>query len=92
MLIVHHLDFGCDGVGVKFMPPLVGQLQMGFQDVVFLPSLATFSPHFLKIVVEVKGLGPSFALKLWFGVGKGMLLLNTFAPTKSIFLSGEFKS
>ena len=31
---------------------------MGFQDVAFLPSQASFPPHFLKIVVEVKASGP----------------------------------
>ena len=32
----------------------VGNLFMGFQDVVFLPSKANFPPYFLRIVVEVK--------------------------------------
>ena len=32
-----------------------------------------FSQHFLKIVVEVKALGPSHVLNLWLGVSKGML-------------------
>ena len=31
---------------------------MGFQDVAFLLSRGSFLPHFLKIVVEVKALGP----------------------------------
>ena len=31
---------------------------MGFQDVYFLPSGANFPPSFLRIVVEVKALGP----------------------------------
>ena len=32
-------------------------LQFGFQDVVLLPSSASFAPHFLKIVLEVKDFG-----------------------------------
>ena len=35
-----------------------GELLMSFQDVVFLPSRASFPPHFLRIVVDVKALGP----------------------------------
>ena len=31
-----------------------------------LPEL-TFAPHFLKIVVEVKALGPPHILRLWWG-------------------------
>ena len=46
---------------------------MGFQDVEFLPFRASFPPHFIKIVVEVKASGPSHVLKLWLGVSKGML-------------------
>ena len=30
---------------------------MGFHDVVFLPSRASFPPQFLKVVVEVRALG-----------------------------------
>ena len=43
---------------------------MGFQDIAFLPSRASF-PHFLNIVVEVKASGHVF--KLCLGVSKGML-------------------
>ena len=31
---------------------------MGLHDVAFLPSQASFPPHFVKIVVEVKAPGP----------------------------------
>ena len=40
---------------------------MGFQDVVFLPSRASFPPYFLKIVVEVNASGPPPVIKLWLG-------------------------
>ena len=36
----------------------VRELLIGFQDVAFLPSRASFPPHLLKIVVEVKASGP----------------------------------
>ena len=55
---------------------------MGFQDVAFLPSRACFPPHFLKIVVEVKALGPLHVIKLWLGYRMACFLLNTFAATK----------
>ena len=45
----------------------VGQLQMGFQYVVFLLYQATFWPSVLKMVVEVKASGPSHVLKPWLG-------------------------
>ena len=45
---------------------------MSFQDVAFLPSRASFSPHFLKIVVEVKVSGPPHVLTLCLGVSKGI--------------------
>ena len=32
----------------------LGELQIGFQDVAFLPSKASFTPHFLEIMVEVR--------------------------------------
>ena len=33
---------------------MVAELLIDFHDVAFLPSRATSSPHFLKIMVEVK--------------------------------------
>ena len=51
----------------------VGQLQMGFQGVAFLPSTLVFPPHFLTIVVEVNALGPPRVFILWLVVRKSML-------------------
>ena len=42
---------------------LIDELQMSFQDVVFLPSRGCFSPHFLDIVVEVTATAPPTCLK-----------------------------
>ena len=52
---------------------------MSFQDVVFLPSLPpelVLTPHFLKIVIEVKASEPPHVLKLWLGVSKRMLYIE----------------
>ena len=43
---------------------------MCFHHVAFLSSRASFSPHFLKIVVEVKAFGPPHVLTLWLAVSK----------------------
>ena len=41
---------------------------MSFRDDVFLPSRASFfTPHFLKMMVEVKASGPPHVIKLWLG-------------------------
>ena len=40
-------------------------LQMGFQDVAFLLSRASFAPHFFNNVVEMKASGPPHVLILW---------------------------
>ena len=45
---------------------------MGIQDVTLLPSQASFLPHFLKIVIEMKACGPLHVLQLWLGVSKGI--------------------
>ena len=37
---------------------------MGFQDVAFLSSRASFPPYFSNIVVEVKAAGPQIVFKL----------------------------
>ena len=58
---------------------------MCFQNVAFLPSQASFSTTFLKIVVEVKASGPPIVLKLWLGVGKGMLPVKYFRSNKASF-------
>ena len=41
---------------------------MGFRDLTFLPSRASFFAHFLRIVVEVKSMGPPHVLKVCLGV------------------------
>ena len=51
---------------------------MGFQDVAYLPSRASFPRHFLDIVVELKALGPPHVLILWLGVGMGTLPVKYF--------------
>ena len=58
---------------------------MVFQDVVFLPCRATFTPYFLKIMVEVKASGPPHVLGLWLGVSKRMLPVGYFCSNKSSF-------
>ena len=58
---------------------------MGFQNVAFLSSWASFPPHFLRIVVEVKASGPPHVLTLWLGVRKGMLLVAYFHSNKASF-------
>ena len=64
---------------------LGGELLMGFQDVAFLHSRASFSITFLKIVVEVKAPGPPHILQLWLGVSKGMLPVKYFRSNKTSF-------
>ena len=58
---------------------------MGFQDVAFLSSRATFLSHFMKLVVEVKASGPLHVIKLWSGVSKGMLPVKYFFSNKTSF-------
>ena len=59
---------------------------MGFQDVAFLSSQACFTPHFLKIVVEVKASGQPCVLKLWLGVSSNILPDKYFCCNKDSFL------
>ena len=59
---------------------LVGELIINFKDEMFLSSKVVFTPHFLRIVVEVKASGP-----LCLGVSKGIL-----TATNPLFLSVEF--
>ena len=67
-----------------------GVLLMGFRDVAFLPPLATFPPHFLKIVLALcKAYRPPHVLGLWLGVSKGMLPAKYFCSNKAIFMSIE---
>ena len=53
-------------------------LLIGFQDVPFLPSLASCLSHFLNIVIKVETLGPPPVLCLWLGVNMGMLHMKYF--------------
>ena len=57
---------------------------MGLYDVAFLPSLATFPPLFLSIVVENSG--PPHVLILWLGV---MLPVEYFCFSKFYFCVGK---
>ena len=52
---------------------------MGFQDAVFLPSPATFKPHFVKIVAEFKTSWLPHALRLRLGVSNGALPVKYFS-------------
>ena len=67
----------------------VEKLQISFQDVVFLPSRASFPPHFLEIVVDVKALGPPHVVITWL-VSKGMLTVKYLSHAKPLFVSVEF--
>ena len=67
---------------VVFQPP---EFQMSLQDVVFQPPELVFPPHSLKIVVEVKVSGPPHVVKLWVGIGNGMLSVKYFHFIKASF-------
>ena len=58
---------------LTFLYLWVGELLIGFEDVVFLPSRASFYSSFRKITVEVKASGSPHFFKLCLGVCKGML-------------------
>ena len=58
---------------------------MSFQDVAFLSSQASFTPHFLTIVVEVKVSGQAHVLILWLGVSNGILPVKYFCSNKAAF-------
>ena len=58
---------------------------MGCQDVAFLPSQASFPPHFLRTVVEVKASRQPHVLKSWLGVSKGVLRVKYFCSNKASF-------
>ena len=59
-------------------------LLMGFLDVAFLPSKASFFT-FKKIVVDVKTLRPPHALQLWLVLSKGMLPVKNIYSNKASF-------
>ena len=62
-------------------------LLAGFPDVAFLPSLSTFTPHFINIVVREMASGPSHDFKMWFGIGNGMLPVRYFCSNRSNFMA-----
>ena len=49
------------------------------------PPELVFTPHFLKIVVEVKTSGRPHVMKVSLGVSKGMLHVKYFCSNKSFF-------
>ena len=49
------------------------------------PPRLVFTPHFLKIVVEVTTWGPPHLSKLWLWVSKGMLPVIYFCYDKASF-------
>ena len=63
---------------------------MGFQDVAFMSSQASFPPHFLNTVVEVEALGPPHVLKLWLWLSKGILPVKYFCSNNVCLVSVEF--
>ena len=63
---------------------------MDFQDVVFLPSRASFSTTSKKLVVEVKVSRPPHVLRLWLGVSKGTICVKYIRYDKASFLSPEY--
>ena len=70
---------------------------MGFQDVEFLLSRASFPPHFLSIVVVVNALGPPHVIDLWLGCKHGhdpceILLLRQCLFFVSVEFHGDHKT
>ena len=68
-----------------------GELQVGFQDVVFLPSAARFQTIFLRSyssAIEASEL--SHVLVVWLGLSKGTLGVDCLHSDKSSFGSVEF--
>ena len=58
---------------------------MCFQNVEFLSPELALTPHFSKIVVDVKSSGLSHVLKLWFGVSMSMLAVKYLCSSKCSF-------
>ena len=63
---------------------------MGFQDVLFLSSRASFSTTFLKNCCRGEGLRTTTCLKVVVGLSKGMLPVKYFCFNKAIFVLMEF--
>ena len=55
-----------------FLTSLARLVTMAFQDVAFLPPVVDHTPHFLKIVVDVKAFGRTHVPKLLLAMSKGM--------------------
>ena len=66
---------------------LGSSLLMGFQDVAFQPSRASFSTTFVKNCVRGESLRPPHVVKLWLEVIKGMLPLRYLGYDKASFCS-----
>ena len=60
-------------------------LQLGFQDVAFLPYRASFYTTFIKHCGRGEGLWTTTCLKLWLGVSKGMLPVRYFRFNEASF-------
>ena len=60
----------------------VGELLLGFRNVVLLPSWASFAPHF----VYVKASRPPHVLNVWLEVGKGVLSVFLLVLTNPLVL------
>ena len=58
---------------------------MDFQELGFMPTELVFTPHFSKIVAEVKATGLPHVIELWLRIRKGMLLVKYFRPIKVTF-------
>ena len=56
---------------------------MGFLDVSFLPSRASFSTTFLRMVVGIKAMRLSHVLRLWLWVSEVMLPVKYFRSNNS---------
>ena len=60
---------------------------MGFQDIAFLTSPASYSTMFPKNVVDVKSMElPPHVLKLWLALSQGMPPVKYFHSNKAFFL------
>ena len=63
---------------------------MGFQDIAFLPTRASFSTTFLKNCGRGESLGTTTCPKTVVGVSKGMLPVKYFCSNKAFFVSVIF--
>ena len=63
---------------------------MVIQDVPFLPSSPSSTPHKKKIMVEVEAPVMPHVLKLWLGISEDMLPVKYLSSKKSSFVSVKF--